>query len=355
MERAIELALKGKGRTSPNPAVGAVIVKNGKIVGEGFHKKAGHPHAEIEALNSLKTPSKGATIYVTLEPCNHLGKTPPCTDAIIKAGIKKVVIGAKDTSPKKGARGIAKLKRAGVTVRTGVLEANCKSLVKDFIKHSTTGMPFVLLKTAMTLDGKIATESGDSKWITSDDSRRLVHDIRNQVDAVMVGSETVLADDPRLSARVGRALFRPMRVVVDGALSIPLDSKIMKTADKARTVIATTRKASPAKIKKLEKLGAEVLVSPGTGKVRLKWLMKKLGDKGVMSVMLEGAGDLAGAAFKARIIDHVMFFIAPKIVGGRRSAVTCKSVKKMSDALKLECVNIRVCGSDVVIEGRLDN
>ncbi len=354
MKRAIELARKGKGRTSPNPAVGAVIVKNGKVIGEGWHRKAGKPHAEVEAIRSRKVSPKGSTIYVTLEPCNHHGKTPPCVEAIIEAGIKEVVIGSKDTSPKKGMKGAAKLRRAGLSVRTGVLKDECDRLIEDFIKHSTTGLPLVLLKTAITLDGKVAASSGDSKWISSKESRRYVHAMRNEMDAVMIGVETALADDPQLTVRYGRPRLNPLRVVVDSSLRIPSDSQIVKTAFEVPTIIATTRKAKISQIMKLEKCGANVLVSSkGGAKVNLRWLLEELGRRDVMSVMLEGAGKLAGATIKEKLVDRVMFFIAPKIVGGSRSAVTGFSVAKMADALELADVEVSRSGVDVVIEGRI--
>ncbi len=352
MARAINLARKGKGRTAPNPCVGAVIVKNGKIIGQGWHKKAGGPHAEVAALRSLKTSPKGATLYVTLEPCNHQGKTGPCAVAIIDAGIKEVVTGSRDTSPKKGSRGTARLKRAGVKVRTGALKKECDGLIADFIKHSSTKTPLVTLKTAITLDGKISTETGDSRWISSDLSRRLVHQMRNEMDAVMIGAGTAMKDDPMLTCRFGKSRRDPLRVIVDGELKIPVTSKIIGSAMSVPTLIATTRRAKISRIKKIEKMGANVIVSPGNGKkVNLAWLMKELGKRNVMSVLLEGAGGLAGSAVKAGVIDRVMFFIAPKIAGGPRSAITGFAVKKMADALEIKNVGVSQIGPDLLVEG----
>ena len=354
MRLALELAAKGKGRCSPNPAVGAVIVKHGKVIGSGWHRGAGRPHAEVEALRSLEEPPEGAVMYVTLEPCNHHGRTPPCSDAIIKAGVGRVVIGARDTSPKKGVRGAAALRRAGVEVVTGVLKKECGRMVEDFIKHSTTGLPFVLLKTAMTLDGKIATVSGDSKWISSERSRRMVHRLRGEVDAVMVGTDTVIADNPSLTARRGRARRNPLRVIVDGRLRIPLGSEVVKTAGETPTLVATSSGGSLKKARALEKAGVEVLVAPSKGpRIDLGRLMEELGARGVMSVMIEGAGDLAGAAVGAGVVDRVMFFVAPKLVGGTRCAVTGFEVSRMKEALRLHDVEAGVSGGDVVIEGRL--
>lgn len=352
MGMAINLARKGKGRTAPNPCVGAVIVKNEKIIGQGWHKKAGWPHAEVVALGSCKTSPKGATLYVTLEPCNHHGKTGPCAVAITGAGIKKVVIGSRDTSPKKGSRGIGRLRRGGVKVRTGVLKKECDSLITDFIKHSSTGMPLVTLKTAITLDGKISTETGDSRWISSELSRRLVHRMRNEMDAVMIGAGTAVEDDPMLTCRFGRSRRDPLRVIVDGDLKIPITSKIIGSARSVPTLIATTRKAKISRIEETKKRGANVMVSPGGGgKVNLGWLMSELGKRNVMSVLLEGAGGLAGSAVDAGIVDRVMFFIAPKIVGGSRSAITGFAVKKMAEALEVKNVVINQIGPDLLIEG----
>ncbi|MGK7345293.1 MAG: bifunctional diaminohydroxyphosphoribosylaminopyrimidine deaminase/5-amino-6-(5-phosphoribosylamino)uracil reductase RibD [Candidatus Nitrospinota bacterium M3_3B_026] len=354
MLRAVELARKGKGRTSPNPAVGAVIVKDGKVVGEGWHKKAGKPHAEIEALRSARGQAAGAALYVTLEPCNHHGLTPPCTDAIIAAGITRVVIGARDTSPKEGERGAARLRKAGVAVRAGVLKKDCGRLVEDFLKHSRTGLPFVTLKTAMTLDGKIATASGDSKWISSEESRRYVHRLRDETGAVMAGADTVIADNPELTVRHGRGGRDPLRVIVDSRLRTPRDAKVVKRAKRIPTIIATSSAAPLKKVRELERAGVEVLVLPSrSGRVRLSCLMEELGRRGVMGVLLEGAGELAGAAVGAGVVDRVLFFIAPKIAGGTRCPVTGFSVEKMSGALELSGVEVERIGPDVAIGGLL--
>lgn len=354
MLRAVELARKGKGRTSPNPAVGAVIVKDGRIIGEGWHRKAGKPHAENEALRSCAESAAGAALYVTLEPCNHRGLTPPCTDAIIAAGITRVVIGARDTSPKEGERGAARLRKAGITVRTGVLKKDCGRLVEDFLKHSRTGLPFVTLKTAMTIDGKVAAASGDSKWISSEESRRLVHRLRDETGAVMVGVDTVIADNPELTCRHGRGGRNPLRVIVDSRLRTPAGAKVVKMARRIPTIIATTSAAPLKKVRELERAGVEVLVLPSRrGRVRLPCLMEELGRRGVMSLMLEGAGELAGAAVGAGIVDRVLFFIAPRIVGGGRCPITGFSAPKMSAALELSCVEVERIGPDVMIGGLL--
>ncbi|VAX14866.1 Diaminohydroxyphosphoribosylaminopyrimidine deaminase / 5-amino-6-(5-phosphoribosylamino)uracil reductase, partial [hydrothermal vent metagenome] len=354
MRRAVDLARRGKGRTSPNPAVGAVIVKNGRVIGEGWHKRAGGPHAEIAALASCKTSAKGAVIYVTLEPCNHTGRTGPCAVALIEAGLSEVVIGSKDISPKKGRRGIEALKRAGIKTRAGVLKGECDRLIENFIKHSSTGMPHVTLKAAMTLDGKIATRTGDSKWISSSASRSRVHRMRNEMDAVIVGSDTVIADDPQLTVRHGRPRLNPLRVIVDGALNISVKSKIITTAHAIPTLVAVTKSASPGKIEAIRKAGAEVIVIKGTSKkINLRALLKELGKRGIMSAMMESGGALAGAAIKAGLIDRVLFFIAPKIAGGDYYAINIDGVAKMSEAWELDEFEVARSGPDIMIEGRI--
>lgn len=354
MIRAIELARKGKGRTSPNPAVGAVIVKGGKIIGDGWHKKAGAPHAEIAALEVCESSPKGSTLYVTLEPCNHEGRTPPCVPEIVKAGIKRVVIGAKDPSPKSGIKGIAALKKAGVVVEMSGLGMECERLIEDFAKHSSTGLPFVTLKTAMTLDGKISTHTGDSKWISSEESRRLVHLLRNEHDAIMAGSDTVIHDDPTLTVRHGSNRRNPMRVIIDGTLRIPMDSKIVATAGKVRTIVVTTAKAPMRKIDDLTHKGIDVITATERGShVVLPWLMEELGRRGVMSVFVEGGGRLAGALLDERLIDRVMFFIAPKIIGGPNCVLPSHGVTKMTEAMPVFNPEIVSVGPDIMIDGRL--
>ncbi len=354
MERAITLARKGKGRTSPNPAVGAVIVKKGAIIGEGWHKKAGAPHAEAAALKSCKTSPQGATIYVTLEPCNHHGRTPPCAEAIIESGIREVVIGAKDRSPKKGRKGIEALRRAGVKVRTAVMEAECERLIEDFNKHSTTALPFFTLKAALTLDGKIATRTGDSKWISSPQSRRLVHQLRNESDAIIVGVDTVIADDPLLTVRHGQPRKNPLRVIVDSQLKIPAKSKIVKTANGVPTLVVTTHTAPAMKVKTLGKAGVEVVTLPAkVGRVNLRKLAELLGERNVMGAMVESGGRLASAFLDAGLIDRALFHIAPKLVGGDYCALNGAGVAKMAEAWPLTNIEISNCGGDIVVEGVL--
>jgi diaminohydroxyphosphoribosylaminopyrimidine deaminase/5-amino-6-(5-phosphoribosylamino)uracil reductase len=354
MTRAIELAHRGKGRTSPNPAVGAVIVKSGKVIGEGWHKKAGAPHAEIAALQSCGTSPKGATLYVTLEPCNHNGKTPPCVPAIVKAGIKRVVIGVKDPSVKPGIKGIPALKRAGVEVAMSPLAVECGRLIEDFVKHSSTGLPFVTLKTAMTLDGKISTRVGDSRWISSGESRRLVHLLRNEHDAVMVGSDTVIHDDPSLTVRHGKSRRNPLRIIVDGTLRISMNSVVVATASKIPTIIITTSKAPTKKIDALTDAGVDVITATERrSHIALGWLMEELGRRGVMSVLLESGGRLAAAMLDECLIDRVMIFIAPKIIGGPKCVLPSHGVAQMAEALPLTDPVITRVGPDILVDGLL--
>lgn len=354
MTRAIELARRGKGRTSPNPAVGAVIVKGGRIIGEGWHKKAGAPHAEIAALQSCETSPKGAALYVTLEPCNHEGRTPPCVPAIVKAGIRRVVIGAKDPSTKPGVKGVLALKRAGVKVEMSALAPECGRLIEDFAKHSATGLPFVTLKTAMTLDGKISTRAGDSKWISSEKSRRLVHLLRDEHDAVMVGSDTVIHDDPALTVRHGKNRRNPLRVIVDGTLRVSMNSTVVATASKIPTIIVTTSKAPMKKIDALTLAGVDVITATERGShIVLPWLMEELGRRGVMSVLLESGGRLAAAMLDECLIDRVIFFIAPKIIGGPNCVLPGHGVAKMAEALPLADPVITRTGPDILVDGLL--
>ncbi|MBI4667373.1 MAG: bifunctional diaminohydroxyphosphoribosylaminopyrimidine deaminase/5-amino-6-(5-phosphoribosylamino)uracil reductase RibD [Nitrospinae bacterium] len=355
MGRALELAARGKGRTSPNPAVGAVIVKKGKIIGEGWHKKAGTAHAEVAAIESCKGSTKGSTLYVTLEPCNHHGKTPPCVDAILKAGISTVVIGAKDPSPKPGVKGTARLKKAGVEVRVGALEEDCQRMIEDFAKHSTTGLPFVTLKSAITLDGKIATKSGDSKWISCEKSRKLAHRMRNERDAVLVGAYTVIADDPQLTVRYGTPRRNPLRVVVDGSLRISPESFVVATAKKTPTLVAATMKAPSERVEAFTSSGVDVLTATERGgHVDLRWLMEELGRRNVMSVLLEGGGRLAGAAMELGLVDRVIFFVAMKIAGGDNCVVAGQGVNKMADAWHLKDVVINIVGDDLMVDALVD-
>ncbi|WP_068555535.1 bifunctional diaminohydroxyphosphoribosylaminopyrimidine deaminase/5-amino-6-(5-phosphoribosylamino)uracil reductase RibD [Thermotalea metallivorans] len=358
MERALELALQGAGYTSPNPLVGAVIVKNGRIIGEGYHEMYGGPHAEINAFLHATEDVKGATMYVTLEPCSHYGKTPPCARAIVDKGISKVVVAMIDPNPLVAGKGIEILKSNGIEVVTGLLEDKAKKLNEIFIKYITTGLPFCILKTAMTLDGKIAAYTGDSKWITNEYSREYVHELRHRVSGIMVGIGTVLADDPSLTTRRGdRQGKDPVRIIVDSRARIPLDAKVLHVSSKARTILATTSLADGNKLSTLEKMGVEVIMTPcQDNQVDLPYLMKALGERKIDSVLLEGGSTLNYAALEAGIVDKIVAFIAPKILGGDRAKTPVGGKGKASVADSLLLRDIAICRfqDDIMIEAYFD-
>jgi len=351
MRRALRLAARGFGRTSPNPAVGSVIVKNGRIIAEGYHKKAGGPHAEAAALAALKNRAKDATIYVTLEPCCNFGRTPPCTDAIISSGVKEVVIGTVDPNPKVSGRGISLLEEAGLAVTFGVLERECRALNASYNKYMTAGLPFVTLKLAQTLDGKTATASGESRWITSEASRKFVHRMRSVTDAVMVGSSTVRADDPELTVRHTRGKD-PLKVVLDSTLKTPLKARVFKGG---RLVIFTTASAGAAKIKKAKEAGAEVVVVPAVkGGLSLKRVLKELAKRQIVSVLVEAGPTLAASLLRAGLVDKLSVFVSPTVMGSEGlAAVGPLGVKRLKDALKLGLLSIRKSGADILVEADL--
>jgi diaminohydroxyphosphoribosylaminopyrimidine deaminase/5-amino-6-(5-phosphoribosylamino)uracil reductase len=354
MQRALELAAKGKGRTSPNPMVGAVIVKGHRIISEGYHKKAGTPHAEIHALRKAGKKAKGATLFVSLEPCCHTGKRPPpCSKAIIQSGIKKVIVATKDPNPKVSGKGIRELRAAGIETEVGVLGPEARDLNEAFNKSITQKEPYIVLKIAQSLDGKIATAKGESKWITGKTARRRVHQMRNDLDAVLVGIGTVKKDNPSLDCRI-RGGRNPYRVIVDSGLRIPLKSKVLGYRDN-KTIIATTSKASARKIKQLTTRGARVLVIRSRNDmVDLKALMKELGKMDIMSVMIEGGSSIASSAISAGIVDRVMFFVAPKVIGGTDSipSIGGKSPALLNNAIKLKDLRATAVGDDILLEGQ---
>ena len=350
MRRALVLARKGSGRTSPNPAVGCVIVRDGVIVGEGWHRKAGTPHAEVHALRDAGSKAHGADVYVTLEPCSHFGKTPPCADALIDAGVKRVFVGMVDPNPKVMGRGIEKLRAAGIEVAAGLFESECRKLNEAFIKHVTTGLPFVIYKSAMTMDGKTATASGDSKWITSDKSRRYVHKLRSMVDAVMVGAGTVVADDPLLTSRIpgGRD---PLRVIVDSKLRIEPTAKVLTVLSPADTLIATVT-SEPEKNVRLVGAGGKVLICPTReGRVDLQALLRSLGERKVQSILLEGGAELAGDFLRQGLIDKLLFFYAPKLVGGDAPGpFRGPGTETMAAGMRLRDISITRFDDDMLVE-----
>ncbi len=353
MQLAMELADNGKGGVNPNPLVGAVIVKDDRIIGRGWHKRFGGPHAEINAFSDAGESVVGATMYVTLEPCSHYGKTPPCSKAIIENGIDRVVIGLKDPNPLVAGRGIKMLEEAGIKVECGLLQDELRYQNRVFLKYISEKTPWVVMKTAMTLDGKIATYTGDSKWVSGEESRRMVHGLRNEFAGIMVGVDTVIADDPELTCRLGIGGTRnPVRIVVDSTARVPVDSRIFDTSV-ARTIIATTYKSNCAKLKVLKHKGVEiVMVGERNGRVDLHELMVQLGEKGIDGILLEGGACLNYSIVNEGLVDEVISFIAPKIVGGdlSKTPVGGNGRAVMSDAIELENIRVEKAGKDIVLK-----
>ncbi len=354
MQQAIALAEKGQGRTSPNPLVGAVLVRRGKVVGAGFHKKAGGPHAEIAALRQAGGKAKGADLYVNLEPCCHTGKTPPCTRALLDAGIRHAYIGMRDPNPLVCGKGIRALKKAGIGVTTGILKKQCEALNAVFVKFIQTGEPYVILKSALSLDGKIATHTGESKWITGAKARRHVHRMRERADAILVGAGTVLKDNPSLTVRLGQKHPRhPVRVVVDRRHRIPLNANVFQNAAAETVILACGMKPDAARMKALHAQGVEVLsVKENRFGVDLKDLMRKLGERQITSVLFEAGGAINASALEAGIVDKVVFFIAPAIIGGNRAPgpVGGAGIDKIENTLRLKNMTVTQVGEDWMIE-----
>ncbi len=359
MKLALELAKKGIGRVHPNPMVGAVIVKDGKILGQGYHKKCGEGHAEVNAFKDAEEKNEnveGAEMYVTLEPCSHFGKTPPCADKIIEKKISKVFIGTLDPNPLVAGRGVKKLKDAGIYVEYGILESECYKLNEVFMKYIVKKEPFVVMKTGMSLDGKIATYSGESKWITEEKSRENVHNLRNELTGIMVGINTVLKDNPQLTCRVNGGR-NPIRIIVDSTLKIPIDCKIVNTAKEVETIIAITDKANLDKINSLEDKGVKIIVVPSkNGKVNLKELMTILGKLKIDSILLEGGGTLNFSALEEGIVDKVKIYIAPKIIGGKdsKTPIEGKGIDNLKDAFKITNLSVSTIGEDILVEGYVE-
>lgn len=359
MNLAIRLALKGQGKVSPNPMVGAVIVKQGKIVGRGFHHQSGRPHAEINALRQAGRHAKGATIYVTMEPCCSFGKTPPCADAIIKSGIKRVVIASRDQNPlNKG--GITILKKKGLKVKTGVLRQKARDLNESYFKFITQQSPFVVVKIAETLDGKIATASGNSKWITSPPARRYSHRLRGQTDAILVGINTILRDNPLLTTRYPSSATSPVKIIVDSKSKLPLNAKILSRMSPAQTIVATTRSADKSRIKALRDKGVHVITDLPARRAKnfkerlsLKSLMKRLAKLNITSVLIEGGGKIIASALEEKIVDKLLIFIAPKIIGGAEAVTSVggRGINRINQAIRIRGLKIQKIGQDILIEG----
>lgn len=353
MQQALNIAQYAAGRTSPNPMVGAVIVKDGRIVGQGWHRKAGTEHAEVHALRQAGELAQGATLYVTLEPCSHYGRTPPCSQAVIDSGIKRVVVAMVDPNPLVAGRGIAMLEAAGISVVAGVLGKQAKLLNEVFIKWITTSFPFVVLKTAMTLDGKIATYTGESQWITNQTSRQFVHSLRDLYDGILVGIGTVLKDDPSLTTRLPNGAGKsPVRIVVDSMARTPLTAKLVVDGI-AKTIIAVTTAAPAERVEALRTTGVEILIVNDGDKVDLRILMEKLGKLMVCSVLIEGGATINDALVQAKLIDKVHVFIAPKIVGGKAALtpVGGAGIGNLSDALQIDNLDVQLLDGDVLLSG----
>ena len=349
MDLTIKLAEKGRGLTSPNPMVGCIIVKRGRIVGKGFHKKAGTEHAEVLALNDAGKKAVNSTMYVNLEPCSHWGRTPPCTERIVESGVREVIIGMKDPNPL--VDGFRELKFRGLKTKIRILEDEAKRLNEAYIKYMKAKRPFVILKVAMSVDGRIATTSGDSKYITSKEARAYVHQLRTEVDAVMVGVNTVLKDNPELTPRLVKGKD-PIKIVVDSTLKIPKNSNLMK--EPSKLIIAATNRAPKAEIKKLEQKGVKVIVTKSNkGMVDLNELMKQLGKLEIITVMIEGGTQVNSSAIKEGIVDKVLIFAAPKIIGNGKGAIGNLGIKRISNAIDIKNPVMRRIDRDLLIEGYL--
>lgn len=357
MRRALELARKGEGHTSPNPMVGCVVVKDGRIISEGYHEKYGEFHAERNALTRCTEDTTGADLYVTLEPCCHQGKTPPCTDIIIEKKIARVFVGSMDSNPLVAGKGVQILRDHGIYVETGILEEECLKLNEVFYHYITAKTPFVVMKYAMTLDGKIACATGDSKWVTGEIARAQVHRMRGRYRGIMVGIGTVLADDPMLNCRV-KGGVDPVRIICDSNLHIPLESQIVKTASEIETIVACSHESLEAekkqeKIRKLKEAGIQLIGTEGAHGVNLVELMKKLGEQNIDSILLEGGGTLNASALEDGIVNKVYAYIAGKLIGGMdaRSPVEGMGIDRMVDAITLKDMEIERLGDDFCIVG----
>uniref|UniRef100_A0A7C3Z0P8 Riboflavin biosynthesis protein RibD n=1 Tax=Desulfobacca acetoxidans TaxID=60893 RepID=A0A7C3Z0P8_9BACT len=365
MQMALRLAARGAGWVSPNPMVGAVVVREGRVVGRGWHRHYGGAHAEVEALRRARTQARGATLYVTLEPCNHHGLTPPCTEAVLKAEIERVIIATLDPNPRVTGGGAARLKEAGVRVDIGLLEVEARRLNEAWFKWVETGLPFVIAKAACSLDGRVAMPTGESRWLTGEASRAFGHRLRHACDAILVGIGTVLADNPQLTTRLAGRRGRegegprakdPIRIVLDSHLRLPLNACLLHLDSLAPTWIATTEGAPKDKISALEDLGAEVLLLPEeNGRVALKPLLRLLGERKVQSLLVEGGPQVLGSFFDQQLVDKFYFFFAPKILGSKDAypAVAGKGAAYLKDAPTGKNLTIRRLGPDFLISGYL--
>lgn len=349
MALAINLASATEGQTSPNPQVGAVLVKDGQIIGMGAHLKAGEHHAEVHAITMAGEKAEGATLYVTLEPCSHFGKTPPCSNLVIESGIKKVFVASVDPNPLVGGAGLKKMLEAGLDVQVGLMEEEAKALNKVFFHYISTGLPYVTLKSATSLDGKIATVSGESQWITGEKARKDVHQFRHAHDAILVGVNTVIKDNPSLTTRLEAGGKNPVRVVLDNTLRTPLDSRIIN--DRAvQTIIVTGARAEPERIKQFTELGIEI-IGLETEKIDISDMLKKLGDRGITSVYVEGGAEVHGSFLKEKAFQQVITYIAPKLLGGKNApaAYGGAGIARLEDTVHLEIKDVKQIGQDIRI------
>ena len=357
LKLALRLAAKGAGWVSPNPMVGAVVVKEGQVVGRGYHRRAGLPHAEVEALRSAGEAARGADLYVTLEPCNHQGRTPPCTQAILASGLRRVVIAARDPNPQVTGGGAEFLASRGVDVHEGLLAAEARRLNEAWFHYVNTGRPWVVAKAACSLDGKIATVGGESQWLTGEAARALGRRLRHRVDAIIVGIGTVLADDPQLTTRLPRGRGKdPIRVVLDSRLRLPLTARLLNLDSEAPTWVATTSQAPPETIRALEARGAQVLMLPGdAGRVSLPALLEELGTRQVQSLLVEGGAETLGAFFDQKLVHQFNFFYAPKILGGQLATgmVGGHGIIHLGEAHIARDLRVRRVGGDLLVSGYL--
>lgn len=356
MRIALKLANKAKGFTNPNPLVGCVIVKEGKIVGKGFHKRCGLPHAEIEALKEAKGKAKGASLYVNLEPCAHYGRTPPCTEAIIKAGIKKVYTAMLDPNPLNNGKGVRELRKNGIEVNVGMLEEEARRLNEVFVKYITQKIPFVTVKVAQSLDGKIATHTGESQWITSEKARAFAKKLRNEVDAIMVGVNTLIKDNPLLNAEYKiQETKQYYKIILDSYLTTPLKARVFSPLSRGKVIIATTRYAPRTRIRLFQEKAEVLIIRDRQGRVDLRCLMKELAKKEIAHVLIEGGGETIASALEEDIVDRFFFFISPKIIAGRNAitSVEGEGIKRLSQARRLKEVKIKRIGEDILISGYL--
>ena len=353
MRLALSLAKKGEGKVSPNPMVGAVLTKNGTMIAQGYHRYFGGPHAEVEAIEKARAKAKGATLHVSLEPCSHWGKTPPCTQKIIKAGIKKLIAATLDPNPLNSGRGIEELQKGGIETEVGILKEEAEKVNEAFFKFMGKRIPFVIVKAAASLDGKIATCKGESKWITSEKSRRFAHRLRDRVDAVLVGVNTIISDDPSLLP-ISKKNFA--RIVLDSSLRIPLEARTLKNLDKANTLVFTTPRSDKDKLQQLKEKGIKVAMMGGEdGKVNLDEVLKKLGELEIMSLLVEGGGEVIGSFFEKRSVDKIFLFLAPRIIGGRGALtwVEGKGVNFLKETPFIEINSVKKMGGDLLLEGHV--